>query len=78
MFKKLLCTVAIVLFRDVYSDNILIASEMTSPSHKLWNFALAEALVQKGHNVTMLAPDNMKYLGKQYKNYHDIYLEDKY
>nr|QIK00373.1 UDP-glycosyltransferase [Xylotrechus quadripes] len=42
--------------RNVLGANILIAYDLPSPSHQVWNYAFAEGLMKKGHNVTMFGP----------------------
>lgn len=41
-------------------ENILFIATMPSPSHHIFNRALAYGLVHKGHNVTYLSAENDK------------------
>lgn len=59
----------------VSCGNILYLSEITSPSHHLWNRVLVNGLAEKGFNVTMLSVDNDKNPGP---NIHYIHLEGAY
>ncbi|XP_044263388.1 UDP-glycosyltransferase UGT5-like [Tribolium madens] len=59
----------------VLSANILFVSPIPSPSHHIWNRALALGLVNKGYNVTLIGPDKDKV---QPKNYSHIYIEGLY
>lgn len=56
--------------------NILYLHGMASPSHHLWNHALAVGLANKGHNVTFVSVDNQK--GENVKNLHYIVIENVY
>ncbi|XP_018569262.1 UDP-glucuronosyltransferase 2B7 [Anoplophora glabripennis] len=60
--------------RGSHGGNILILIDLPSPSHQLWHYAIAEALIEKGHNVTLLGP----FSDKQQKSemYHPIVIED--
>ncbi|RZB39172.1 UDPGT domain containing protein [Asbolus verrucosus] len=49
---------------------------MASPSHHIWNRALAFGLANKGHNVTHIGPDEDKVVKPQ--NYTHILLEGIY
>uniref|UniRef100_A0A6P7GID3 UDP-glucuronosyltransferase 2B9-like n=1 Tax=Diabrotica virgifera virgifera TaxID=50390 RepID=A0A6P7GID3_DIAVI len=53
--------------------NVLYAHDVGSPSHEIWNYELAAALVAKGHNVTMFSP--LPKQGQGQKNYHTIQIE---
>ncbi|EFA05873.2 UDP-glucuronosyltransferase 2B31-like Protein [Tribolium castaneum] len=59
----------------VLSANILYVSPIPSPSHHIWNRALALGLVNKGHSVTLIGPDKDKV---HPKNYSHIYMEGIY
>ncbi|CAG9827271.1 unnamed protein product [Diabrotica balteata] len=53
--------------------NILYAHDVASPSHEIWNYELAAALVARGHNVTMFSP--LPKPGQGQRNYHTIQIE---
>ncbi|KAG5685002.1 hypothetical protein PVAND_014205 [Polypedilum vanderplanki] len=57
------------------SANILFTSELWSPSHHIFNSALARALAERGHNVTFVSADLDK---NPPKNLHYIHLEKQY
>ncbi|CAG9827375.1 unnamed protein product [Diabrotica balteata] len=57
---------------SVIGSNILFVSNIPSPSHQMWNYGLAEGLLKKGHNITMLAASPPPGKNKSYKNYHPI------
>ncbi|KAG5685003.1 hypothetical protein PVAND_014206 [Polypedilum vanderplanki] len=57
------------------SANILFTSELASPSHHIFNSALARALAERGHNVTFVSADLDK---NPPKNLHYIHLEKQY
>lgn len=69
MYKTFLFCLSV---KCVLTANILFISPMPSPSHHIWNRALAFGLVEKGHNVTLIGPDKDKVLPK---NYTHIYVE---
>ncbi|XP_070502277.1 UDP-glucosyltransferase 2-like [Chironomus tepperi] len=59
---------------NVNSLNILFTSELASPSHHIFNSALARALAARGHNVTFLSadivsnpPENLHYIHMEYQ-----------
>ncbi|KAJ8951902.1 hypothetical protein NQ318_019881 [Aromia moschata] len=56
-----------------FAANILLAYDLPSPSHQIWNYALAEGLIAKGHNVTMLGPFTDR--GKSSDKYHPLMVE---
>ncbi|CAG9826900.1 unnamed protein product [Diabrotica balteata] len=39
-----------------FGSNILMIDEILSPSHQIWNYVLVEALLDKGHHVTLIGP----------------------
>lgn len=43
-----------VVFSSAYSANILFLSLLPSPTHHVWNEAVAQALLMNGHNITLL------------------------
>lgn len=47
----------------------------SSPSHHIFNYALAEALALKGHNVTYYSPDLAK---NTPPNLHQIHFDKAY
>ncbi|KAF2894414.1 hypothetical protein ILUMI_11758, partial [Ignelater luminosus] len=65
--------VSIVFFQAVLGANILFIAPLASPSHYLWNKALSLALVERGHNVTIVTHDTEK--DATPKNYTVITLE---
>lgn len=46
---------------------------MPSPSHQIWNYAIAEALLERGHNITMLGQTSPKTI--QHRNFHHLNIE---
>ncbi|XP_068907603.1 UDP-glycosyltransferase UGT5-like [Tenebrio molitor] len=44
-------------FTTAFGSNILYAAAVASPSHHIWNRALAFELANRGHNVTHIGPD---------------------
>jgi glucuronosyltransferase len=71
LFKYLLLT--LVSVNCCIGSNILFVSPVPSPSHHIWNRALAFGLVNKGHNVTLIGPDQDKV--PKPANYTHILLE---
>ncbi|KAJ8951901.1 hypothetical protein NQ318_019880 [Aromia moschata] len=69
---RLLCLCA-TLRCYAFAANILFAYDLPSPSHHIWNYALAEGLMAKGHNVTMLGPFTDR--GKRSDKYHPLVTE---
>lgn len=69
-----LTLVLLLTLKTAFSANILFISPLPSPSHHIWNRALAFGLVNKGHNVTLIGPDKDE---KKPVNYHHIFLEGK-
>ncbi|CAG9822934.1 unnamed protein product [Phaedon cochleariae] len=57
---------------SVSCANILITEDLASPSHQIWNYAIADALVARGHNVTVIGP---KTISLENKKFHFIHLE---
>lgn len=53
--------------------NILVADFMPSPSHQIWNYAIAEGLLERGHNITMLGQPSNKPIHHQ--NFHHLSIE---
>jgi glucuronosyltransferase len=74
LFKYLLLT--LVSVNCCIGSNILFVSPVPSPSHHIWNRALAFGLVNKGHNVTLIGPDQDKV--PKPANYTHILLEGIY
>ncbi|XP_072375320.1 UDP-glucosyltransferase 2-like [Diabrotica undecimpunctata] len=68
-FKQFVSVLYFTL-NSVFGANILFVSNIPSPSHQIWNYGLAEGLLKKGHNITMLAASPVE--NKSYKNYHPI------
>lgn len=58
-----------------YCANVLYLHGVLSPSHHIWNRALAKGLADAGHNVTFLSTDPPK---GEVKNLHYIVLEESY
>lgn len=71
MFKLL---VIVIFVNCAFGANVLYVAPMASPSHYVWNRALALGLVAKGHNVTLIGPDLDK---NKIQNYTTILLEGK-
>ncbi|XP_018570250.1 UDP-glucuronosyltransferase 2B2-like [Anoplophora glabripennis] len=74
MVLTILLIFSIALVRSAFSSNILIACSIPSPSHQIWNYAFAEGLMEKGHNITMAGPD--AHMHKPSDRYHPIVFED--
>ncbi|KAJ8951903.1 hypothetical protein NQ318_019882 [Aromia moschata] len=72
-YALFLLGVSSIGLRYASCGNILLASEVLSPSHQIWNYALAEGLMAKGHNVTMLGPFADR--GNSSDKYHPLLLE---
>ncbi|KAL7028605.1 hypothetical protein ACKWTF_005918 [Chironomus riparius] len=64
-----------LLIFDANSLNILFTSELASPSHHIFNSALARALAARGHNVTFISADLVK---NPPENLHYIHMEYQY
>lgn len=76
MFVSIWCTVILLLnARSSLGGNVLIAIDLPSPSHQIWHYALAEALMEKGHNVTLLGPFSDKQ--QESEKYHPIVIEGR-
>jgi glucuronosyltransferase len=75
-FHKMLSVILILtILQYSYGANILFLNPVASPSHNIFNFALAEALALKGHNVTYASvdlPENAP------PNFHSILIEKAY
>ncbi|XP_050497645.1 UDP-glycosyltransferase UGT5-like isoform X2 [Diabrotica virgifera virgifera] len=69
----LIFLILVVNYVPSFALNILYAYDVPSPSHEIWNYELAAALVAKGHNVTMFSP--LPKQGQGQKNYHTIQIE---
>lgn len=67
--------ILIFLVGQVFGANILYLHSVLSPSHHIWNSALAKGLVKAGHNVTFLSTDKPK---GETKNLHYIVFEGSY
>lgn len=59
----------------INSGNILILHGLASPSHHLWNRALADGLAIRGHNITIASVDEDK---NPHPNIHYVYMESAY
>ncbi|XP_050497644.1 UDP-glycosyltransferase UGT5-like isoform X1 [Diabrotica virgifera virgifera] len=68
-----ICLILLINYVPSLALNILYAHDVASPSHEIWNYELAAALVGKGHNVTMFSP--LPKQGQGQKNYHTIQIE---
>lgn len=68
-----LLLINLLFLKTIICANILIVNDMTSPSHQLWNFAYANGLLIKGHNVTMISPHLTENVN--YTNFHQIHFE---
>nr|XP_023017629.1 UDP-glucuronosyltransferase 2B31-like [Leptinotarsa decemlineata] len=62
--------------RKTFCANILLTEDLGSPSHQIWNYALADELVLRGHNVTILGPKSIPLEG--HEKFHRIELEGLY
>lgn len=67
----LLLVISIINFVNCY--NILYINDLPSPSHHIWNYALAKGLIDRGHNITMASPDAFK--NEKSDKYHPITFE---
>lgn len=74
MFSSKLLLVVLII-KNVLSANILYVSPIASPSHHIWNKALAFGLLEKGHNVTMITHETEK--GPLPKNFTILTMEGK-
>ncbi|CAH1173990.1 unnamed protein product [Phaedon cochleariae] len=75
VFVKLIGFIVLFLNASVSSvscANILITEDLASPSHQIWNYAIADALVARGHNVTVIGP---KTISRENRKFHFILLE---
>lgn len=63
--------IALYIIHCVHGSNVLFINTVPSPSHHIFNSALAYALAEKGHNVTMITPDR----SKEAPNMHIILFE---
>ncbi|KAJ8912499.1 hypothetical protein NQ315_004006 [Exocentrus adspersus] len=74
MMTSKLVFIIFCLTKDALGENILIAIDIPSYSHQSFNYALAEALVEKGHNVTMAGPYS-HLMGRRSDRFHPILFE---
>ncbi|XP_018570237.1 UDP-glucuronosyltransferase 2B20 [Anoplophora glabripennis] len=74
MVLTILLIFSVALVKSALSSNILIACPLPSPSHQIWNYAFAEGLMEKGHNITMAGPSARMH--KPSDRYHPIVFED--
>lgn len=65
----------VFLVRCASCANILFVAGIPSPSHHIFNRALAFALADRGHNVTMIGNDEEKEVRK---NFHFLLMEGTY
>ncbi|CAH1963784.1 unnamed protein product [Acanthoscelides obtectus] len=72
--KMLRVAFSLLLVNYLECANILVLQDTPSPSHTIWNSEVAKGLARRGHNVTMLGPDDFKNR-KPVKNFHYIELE---
>nr|XP_023017627.1 UDP-glucuronosyltransferase 2B15-like [Leptinotarsa decemlineata] len=73
---KLLLVILTILSGNVpksFCANILITEDLPSKSHQIWNYVVADALVAKGHNVTVLGPKSIS--TERHERFHSIVLE---
>jgi glucuronosyltransferase len=70
--KGLLCTL-VLLLNHGNCANILFLHGVISPSHHIWNGALARGLANRGHNVTFLSVNEAKVVTQ---NLHYIVLDE--
>lgn len=63
------------LLSQAFGGNILFLSGVASPSHHIYNRALALGLAESGHNVTFVSADLAK---ASHTNLHYIHLEKVY
>lgn len=75
MRRSLLLFVLCSLLSRAFGANILYLSGVASPSHHIFNRALALGLAESGHNVTFLSADISK---SSHPNLHYIHLENVY
>jgi glucuronosyltransferase len=67
--------VTLLIASQSHSANILFIHGILSPSHHIWNSALARGLANRGHNVTFLSTDPPQSVTK---NLHYVVLEKSY
>ncbi|XP_063915087.1 UDP-glucosyltransferase 2-like [Zophobas morio] len=73
---KIILPLLALFIKSALSANILVVAPLPSPSHYIWNSALAYGLVNKNHNVTVVTSD--KDDSPRPKNLHHILLEGTY
>lgn len=76
LFLRFFLLIITIFCQSINCANILFICEIPSPSHHIWNYALVEGLLDKGHNVTMASPDALK--GRKSDKYHPIAFEGIY
>jgi glucuronosyltransferase len=74
MFSSMKCLVFCGLITQALTANILILNSVASPSHHIYNRALAVGLA-KDHNITFVSADVSD---KKHPNIHYIHLEKVY
>lgn len=75
---KMLIRLGIALVLNVLfvkASNILFLATLPSPSHHIWNGAIVNELAKRGHNITVISPDDDK---NPPPGVHYILIEDQY
>lgn len=81
MSPILKCAIFVIIFVfTTESANILMISSLVSPSYHRWNLELINELAMRGHNLTILTPDNDESppLNVTYFSLNKIYQHEKY
>lgn len=77
LFAFVVSAVLLTTTTTVHSANVLILSGSLSAGHHIWNRVIATSLVERGHNVTFLTPEqDVADLGND--RLHFIHMEDVY
>lgn len=66
----------LIIIKTTNSVNVLIVDHIPSPSHQIWNRPLVFSLLEKGYNITYIAPDLIENVNS--KNLSQILFEGIY
>ncbi|XP_056631221.1 UDP-glucosyltransferase 2-like isoform X2 [Diorhabda sublineata] len=57
----IVCSIFIItdMIFEISASNILIVDNVPSPSHQIWNYGIVKALLERGHNITLLGLRNI-------------------
>ncbi|KAG5870206.1 hypothetical protein JTB14_030319 [Gonioctena quinquepunctata] len=73
MYQNVVLLIFAALIKCALCGNILIVDDIPTAAQEIFDLAIAEALAAKGHNVTLVIPNSIKY--KENDNLHVILFE---